>query len=69
MQSRTILPRFPALAFGRRESWLDLVRLFPYRDEHPVVLGLGPGGFDAAVRAPNALSDPRNTAGDQVWWN
>lgn len=50
-------------------SRLDLVRLFPYRDDHPVVVDLGPDGLEAAVRSHNALSDPRNPAGDQVWWN
>ena len=48
---------------------LDLFRLFPYADDRPVVVTVRPGEYRAALAAHDAVTDPRATAADHLWWN
>jgi 2',3'-cyclic-nucleotide 2'-phosphodiesterase (5'-nucleotidase family) len=48
---------------------LDLLRLFPYEDDRPVVVELGSGELRAAIAAHDAITDPASRDGDHVWWN
>jgi hypothetical protein len=57
-----------ALAAGAVTE-LDLVRLFPYADDRPVVVSLQPGEYQAAREAHDGITDPRSHPGDHVWWN
>jgi hypothetical protein len=50
-------------------SRLDVTRLFGAPDDRPAVVHLGPGEFDAAVAAHNAVTDPVRHDTDQIWWN
>jgi 2',3'-cyclic-nucleotide 2'-phosphodiesterase (5'-nucleotidase family) len=48
---------------------LDLMRLFGYGDDRPVVVRLRPGELRRAVDAHNAVTDPRARHADRLWWN
>jgi 2',3'-cyclic-nucleotide 2'-phosphodiesterase (5'-nucleotidase family) len=48
---------------------LDLARLTPARDYGPVVVELRPGELRRVVERHAAITDPRNRAGDEPWWN
>lgn len=57
-----------ALAAGTVTE-LDLVRLFPYPDDRPVVVRMRPGEYRVAIDAHDAVADPRARERDHVWWN
>jgi hypothetical protein len=48
---------------------LDVIRLFPADDYGPVIVELAAGELDRVVEHHAAISDPRNRAGDEPWWN
>jgi 2',3'-cyclic-nucleotide 2'-phosphodiesterase (5'-nucleotidase family) len=48
---------------------LDVVRLFPGHDYVPVVIELRPGELRTIVERHAAIADPRDPAGDHLWWN
>jgi 2',3'-cyclic-nucleotide 2'-phosphodiesterase (5'-nucleotidase family) len=48
---------------------LDLLRLFPYPDDRPVVVELAPDELREVVLAHDAVTDPHNVDGDHTWWN
>ena len=48
---------------------LDLMRLFGYDDDRPVVVRLRPGQLQALVDSHDAVTSPRARHGDDVWWN